>query len=124
MDYQATNFLGDLYADRPVPSTPEATPTATDSPVIPEPEPSQAGPTVGTGQTWADAIDPGRPCPRCDSLEKWWDLLGGEHCMICNPPVTGVKTLEAAQRIRRRHGIPDPPGTVELLTAIERRNVP
>ncbi|MCP4535592.1 MAG: hypothetical protein GY832_00425 [Chloroflexi bacterium] len=30
-----------------------------------------------------DAVDPGEPCPRCGSLDKWWDLWGGEHCNRC-----------------------------------------
>jgi len=35
---------------------------------------------------WAhpeNVIEPSEPCPRCGSLEKWWDLTGGEHCQRC-----------------------------------------
>ena len=34
------------------------------------------------------------PCPRCRSLDVWWDALGGTHCQQCGPP-------EASRRLRR-----------------------
>ena len=85
----------------------------TDSPVIVEP-----GSNIGadnTSDAWGDCIDPGEPCPRCGSLLLWWPIAGGPRCLACDPPTAGIKALENAQRIRRRHGKADPPGAAELL---------
>ena len=38
--------------------------------------------------------EPGQPCPRCGSLEKWTDLLGGEHCGQCK-----ARKLARAERL-------------------------
>ena len=118
MSYQATDFLAGLYADRPTASTPEAASGTTDSPATMEPVPSQAGPTADlSGPGWDDCIDPGDPCPRCGSLAVWQPIVGEPRCLGCDPPTAGIRALEAAQRIRRRHGIPDPSGVAELLAA-------
>ena len=37
----------------------------------------------GSPCPWDEATEPGDPCPVCGSLEKWWDILGGEHCQQC-----------------------------------------
>ena len=35
---------------------------------------------------WDECIEPPDPCPKCGSLMIWWDVLGGQHCMICDKP--------------------------------------
>lgn len=30
-----------------------------------------------------NTIEPSEPCPSCGSLAKWWDAMGGEHCLPC-----------------------------------------
>ena len=53
-----------------------------DTAPVPEADELQGEPLGPDG--WpCDAIEPGEPCPRCGSLEKWWDLHGGEHCQHC-----------------------------------------
>lgn len=32
---------------------------------------------------WAECVEPREPCPTCDGLIFWWDVLGGQHCRIC-----------------------------------------
>ena len=33
-----------------------------------------------------ECIEPPDPCPKCGSLVFWWDVLGGQHCMVCEKP--------------------------------------
>ncbi len=84
------------------------------------------GPTVrpeaaklGVGPTallqWEDYIEPPPVCPECGGLTFWWNVLGDRLCMKCNPPTVAAKTLERAERIRRRHGIPSPTGAAKTL---------
>ncbi|MEN6558053.1 MAG: hypothetical protein ABFC54_07725 [Thermoguttaceae bacterium] len=42
------------------------------------------------------------PCPRCGSLEKWWDVLGGEHCSVCEQDKLkrAIRWAETAARLR------------------------
>ena len=30
-----------------------------------------------------EEIEPPPPCSTCGSLMAWWDVLGGQHCMVC-----------------------------------------
>lgn len=52
--------------------------------------------------TWESAIDPPPPCPKCGSLELWWNLLGDTRCMKCDPPTVSIKPQEHATKIRHR----------------------
>jgi hypothetical protein len=47
-----------------------------------------------------EAVDPPAPCQQCGSLMAWWDVLGGVHCMDCEPPVRSERLREQAERIR------------------------
>lgn len=67
-----------------------------------------------------DCIDPPDPCSGCDGLVFWWNLLGDRRCLNCDPPKTAIRLLERAERIRRRHGIPSPPGAAEMLADLNR----
>jgi hypothetical protein len=57
---------------------------------------------------WADdqEVEMPDPCPTCDSLELWWDLLGGVHCQRCERETfrRSLRLLDRAEAIRRRHG--------------------
>ena len=48
-------------------------------------------------------IDPPNPCPKCGSLMLWWNILGDQRCMVCDPPTKARKAMEQAARIRQRH---------------------
>ena len=55
-----------------------------------------------------DAVDAGEPCPRCGSLDKWWDLWGGEHCVRCEwTKVDRSQRLASRARFAKR--VRDPP---------------
>ncbi|NLF70065.1 MAG: hypothetical protein GX575_13575 [Candidatus Anammoximicrobium sp.] len=43
------------------------------------------------------------PCPRCQGIERWQDLLGGWHCEHCEPRTRATWLREHAQRLRERH---------------------
>lgn len=51
----------------------------------------------------ADSIDSGEPCPRCGSLAKWWDIMGGEHCQQCEGALLdrGLRLIARAAAIRK-----------------------
>lgn len=51
---------------------------------------------------WESAIDPPPPCPRCGSLEMWWNVFGDMRCMKCDPPTTSIKLQELATKLRKR----------------------
>lgn len=54
---------------------------------------------------WEECIEPPDPCPRCGSLMFWWDVLGREHCMMCEkpayPPGKAGELRELAKRLRQ-----------------------
>jgi hypothetical protein len=47
-----------------------------------------------------DLLLPGPACPRCGSLESWTDILGGQHCGVCER-ATLDKALRLAERAAR-----------------------
>jgi len=53
---------------------------------------------------WEQGEQPGEPCPVCDSLEYWQDLLGGRHCQQCDGRklAHALGLLRTAARIRSR----------------------
>ncbi len=42
------------------------------------------------------------PCPTCGRLEVWWDGMGRQHCLRCDPPRTSARLLRQAAQIRRQ----------------------
>ncbi len=63
----------------------------------PEPDPPELAP-------WNDVevVETGEPCPKCGSLEKWWDPWGKEHCQQCDPLRHAIALADLAARIRSR----------------------
>ena len=53
---------------------------------------------------WDEATEPGPACPVCGSLEKWWDILGGEHCQVCEREKLdrALRWAEKAARLREQ----------------------
>lgn len=75
------------------PDVPDAERWWVDLPAVDEPMPG----VVTMGDAPSFPADGARvaPCPRCGSLELWWDLLGQPHCQHCDH--TG---LARARRLR------------------------
>ena len=67
-----------------------------------------------------EECDVGDPCPTCRGLMFWWNCIGDRRCMACDPPRTAIRWLKKAARLRRRYGLPDPPGAPELLGHLKR----
>ncbi len=84
------------------PDVPDAERWWTDLPAAGEPLPGVA--TVGGAPSFPGDDAPPPPCPRCGSLELWWDLLGQPHCQHCDAAAfeRSRRWLERAERIRRR----------------------
>jgi len=51
---------------------------------------------------WEEYIEPPDPCPKCGSLMIWWDVLDGQHCMICEKPKYGVEKAAQLRELARR----------------------
>ncbi len=89
-------------------STPPKLPTITSEPVqetIPPPPPSAApsdDPPELAAWNEIKVEEAGEPCPKCGSLEKWWDPNGKEHCQQCCPIRRALALADLAARIRRR----------------------
>lgn len=91
------------------------------------PEDSNHGPggdlpprPLGPDASPADCIDPPDPCPKCDGLVFWWNAWDDPRCMACDPPITAIRLLQRAERIRRRLGISSPAGAAEKLADLKR----
>jgi hypothetical protein len=63
---------------------------------IPEQVPEQ-----NRGDALDECVEPPEPCG-CGSLAFWWDLLGGLHCMRCEPATASRTLLRRAAAIRQR----------------------
>jgi hypothetical protein len=54
---------------------------------------------------WQECTELPYPRPKCGSLMIWWDVLGGQHCMICDKPTYSIEKAaelqELAKRLRR-----------------------
>jgi hypothetical protein len=81
--------------------------------VLPEPIPRPKAAELPTLAADTEAVEvpdfdslplPGDPCPRCGSLEKWWDILGGEHCQQCERATLdkALQWVELAARLRQQ----------------------
>ena len=51
---------------------------------------------------WDECIEPPDPCPACGSLMFWWDVLGGQHCMICEEPKYSADKAEELREMAKR----------------------
>ena len=69
---------------------------------------------------WGDGINALESCPECGRLLFWWNPLGSRRCMGCDPPMTAIRLLEKAERLRRRDGIPSSVGAAEMLAELKR----
>jgi hypothetical protein len=54
---------------------------------------------------WGEECELPPPCPKCDSLEVWWDPWDDTHCLHCDPPTESRELRVRAARIRKRLGI-------------------
>jgi hypothetical protein len=55
-------------------------------------------------ERWAiEEIDPAAvvPCPKCRSLEAWWDVWGHQHCRRCEPIDRVIAWIALAAKLRR-----------------------
>jgi len=62
------------------------------------------------------SIEPAEPCPTCGGLEKWWDLLGGEHCMACERLTLARAHRWAARAAAIRQRQPRTKGSEQCVT--------
>ena len=65
---------------------------------------------------WVEAVKPPAPCALCGSLELWWNLLGGIHCMRCHPPVVSSRLLRLRSTCCRTRLATTPRRTTERVT--------
>lgn len=107
MSYDAAELFGGLFGGKA--DVPRATSQAEPIPlpvvmVCETPDPPESD------KRWEvpdfDGLPMPDPCPKCGSLELWWDLLGGVHCQHCGGDVfrRGLELLDRAERIRGRKG--------------------
>lgn len=69
---------------------------------------------------WENAEDLPEACSQCGGLVCWWTPNDVRRCARCRPPLTGLRLLRTAQRIRQRLGLPTPPAANDMLTGLER----
>lgn len=99
-----------IFGNGTVPTT-----AATQSVALPKPIPRPQAtemPTPAVETEWAAVVEtpdfdnlpvPGEPCARCGSLEKWWDILRGEHCQRCERATLerSIQWADRATRLRK-----------------------
>jgi len=70
---------------------------------IPAPPPPDDPPELAA---WDEITveEAGEPCPKCGSLEKWWDFDNKQHCQQCEPIHRALALADLAARIRSRQG--------------------
>ncbi len=77
-------------------------------------------PNVGDGPSWNDCAEPpAAPCLKCGNLIFWTNPLGEARCQQCSPSAAAQRLLQHTTAIRRRYGLPAPPGTVDLLAELK-----
>jgi hypothetical protein len=69
---------------------------------------------------WEDGMYPPEPCPACGGLLFWWNPLGDRRCVGCDPPVTAIRLLERAERLRQRDGSASSVGAAEMVGELRR----
>jgi hypothetical protein len=147
MDFDVGNLLGNLFGETAgvpdSPPVPEAADASAD-PLAALPfadwvlRPDAGGcmgwesPDLSDDERWWAVPDAtrslGSPCPKCGSLMKWWDILGGEHCQKCDRATLerAVRLADRAARLRRpemqNHG--DANRTPSQETSLSRNPAP
>lgn len=68
----------------------------------PAPSPVTAVPPLQPGEELVEIPWPA-PCPKCNSYEAWWDVLGGQHCQRCEakPFYRALRILRLVDRWRK-----------------------
>jgi hypothetical protein len=49
-----------------------------------------------------ECVEPPGPCQKCGSLMVWWDLLGGQHCTLCEEPRYSIEKAAELREVARR----------------------
>ncbi len=127
--FKATDFLASLYGGGPMASNTVAVnagrPDLTEQMKTHKREllavlDSDLAASVSDSDPREQCIELPAPCPECGGLMYWWNLLGQNRCMACDPPETAMRALETVEKIRRQHGIRSPPGVTEMLATLKR----
>jgi hypothetical protein len=75
-------------------------------------DPNDASPPSTDIVPWEECVELPDPCPKCGSLMMWWDVLGGQHCMMCEKPKYPLeKTAELRELAKRLRQFPRPTGS-------------
>ena len=86
MQFDAAELLAQLYEATPA-LRPAEPPTTVPTPTSPERTDDALADYIDAGPDWWESgIEPPPPCPRCDTLAIWQNLLGDWHRERCNPP--------------------------------------
>lgn len=82
---------------------------------------AENAPTAAHAPTWEECEGLPVPCAQCGGWAAWWTPWGRQCCQKCEPPTIARRTLERAERIRRRLGLPSPPHVTEWLASLQRQ---
>jgi hypothetical protein len=101
MEYDVCNLLASLFGGV-VPTAaavkqPVALPKAMQQPNLIERPTAAPMPDADEMPDFESLPQPGRPCPRCGSLESWQNALGRQRCSVC-----GRAALEKALRLAEK----------------------
>lgn len=55
--------------------------------------------SLDTHDDSVEYIDPPAACASCRGLMMWWDMVGGVHCLRCDPPATSRRLMLIRNRI-------------------------
>lgn len=55
---------------------------------------------------WGCCPEP-ETCPTCGAFDAWWDVRGGRHCAVCNPPHPRAAELRERARARTPEMTPE-----------------
>ena len=100
--YKSSNALKHVSPASPATSWPppwlaKAREIATANPLPPPDDPPEL---TAWGEITVEEV--GEPCPKCNSLEKWWDFDNKVHCQQCEPIRRALALADLAARIRSR----------------------
>ena len=56
------------------------------------PDGATTAPVTDTPVRWEDCIEPPTPCSKCGGIICWWNAVGDQRCMACDPPKLPVET--------------------------------
>lgn len=116
-DFDVNGFLAGMFSE---PKAGDVTTTTTPPAAAPEPLTTTRGDgrpavsIIGTDNAnqdlgdlmmpdgeW-DSLPSPTPCPRCGSIDAWWDCWGQRRCERCEP--SGQRSMELANRAARLRG--------------------